>query len=53
MPKMRRKGDLPTKTCRKCGRLFVWRHKWAHDWDRVLFCSQRCRAQGNGNRGSG
>lgn len=44
--KMRRKSDLPTKTCVACGRPFAWRRKWARDWDRVLYCSDRCRQGG-------
>ncbi|WP_083626469.1 DUF2256 domain-containing protein [Rhodovulum sp. ES.010] len=40
---MRRKADLPTKTCASCGRPFAWRRKWAKDWDSVRFCSVRCR----------
>jgi len=31
--KMRRKSDLPQKLCKTCGRPFVWRKKWAKDWD--------------------
>ena len=40
---MRRKGDLPTKTCATCGRPFAWRKKWADHWDEVRYCSERCR----------
>ena len=43
MPKMVRKGDLPTKDCTECGLAFAWRKKWARDWDAVKFCSERCR----------
>ena len=43
MAKMRRKGDLPTKTCVTCGLDFAWRKKWAKDWDEVKYCSERCR----------
>lgn len=43
MPKMRRKGDLPRKTCTACGREMVWRKAWAKVWDEVKFCSDRCR----------
>ncbi|WP_309301308.1 DUF2256 domain-containing protein [Roseovarius sp. TE539] len=43
---MRKKGDLPQKTCRACGRPFSWRRKWARDWDNVRFCSLRCRRTG-------
>jgi hypothetical protein len=46
MPKMRRKSDLPSKTCRS-SLPFTWRKKWERDWDNVKYCSDRCR------RGSG
>ncbi|MCJ7422230.1 DUF2256 domain-containing protein [Sphingomicrobium astaxanthinifaciens] len=41
----RKKGDLPEKTCARCGRPFAWRRKWAHVWDEVRYCSDRCRGQ--------
>ena len=44
MPKMRRKSDLPTKTCAACGLPFTWRKKWERDWNNVKFCSDRCRS---------
>lgn len=44
MPRMIRKGDLPTKDCATCGRPFAWRRKWARDWDNVRHCSDRCRS---------
>ncbi len=37
------KANLPSKTCPVCGRPFAWRRKWARDWDRVVYCSARCR----------
>ena len=43
MPPMRRKGDLPTKTCAACGRPFAWRRKWQAVWDEVKTCSERCK----------
>lgn len=43
MPRMRRKADLPTKTCLTCGLPFAWRKKWERDWDNVRYCSDRCR----------
>ena len=43
MPKMRKKSDLPTKTCLACGLPFAWRKKWERDWDNVKYCSDRCR----------
>lgn len=33
----------PTKRCPRCGRDFSWRRKWARVWDRVVYCSERCR----------
>lgn len=44
MPRMRRKSDLPTKTCAACGLPFTWRKKWERDWDNVRYCSDRCRS---------
>lgn len=41
---MRKKQDLPVKTCQSCGRPFTWRKKWARDWENVKTCSDRCRA---------
>lgn len=43
MPKMRRKADLPVKTCAQCGREMVWRKAWARVWDEVRYCSDKCR----------
>jgi hypothetical protein len=40
---MRKKTDLPQKTCAACGRPFAWRRKWARDWEVVRYCSDRCR----------
>ncbi|MAK94047.1 MAG: hypothetical protein CMQ69_05495 [Gammaproteobacteria bacterium] len=40
-----RKPFLPEKFCPVCGRPFSWRKKWERDWDRVLYCSERCRRQ--------
>ncbi|MBL8863649.1 MAG: DUF2256 domain-containing protein [Planctomycetes bacterium] len=37
------KEHLPRKTCAACGRPFVWRRKWARDWEHVRWCSDRCR----------
>ena len=43
MARMRKKADLPQKTCAACARPFVWRKKWARVWDEVRFCSDACR----------
>ncbi|MYL23148.1 DUF2256 domain-containing protein [Vreelandella massiliensis] len=40
---MRRKADLPQKSCAYCQRPFTWRKKWARCWDDVRYCSERCR----------
>jgi hypothetical protein len=40
---MRKKADLPTKICARCGRPFAWRKRWARVWDEVRYCSDRCR----------
>ncbi|RRV10246.1 DUF2256 domain-containing protein [Pseudomonas sp. v388] len=40
---MKRKADLPVKTCVVCGLPFSWRKKWARCWDEVRYCSERCR----------
>jgi hypothetical protein len=45
MPKMRKKSELPTKTCAACGRPFAWRKAWARVWDDVRYCSDRCRKE--------
>jgi len=45
---MRRKSDLPVKTCQACGRPMVWRKAWAKVWDEVKYCSDRCRKKKGG-----
>ncbi|WP_459697792.1 DUF2256 domain-containing protein [Acidisoma sp. C75] len=45
---MRKKADLPAKTCATCGRPFVWRRKWAKVWAEVLYCSDACRDRRGG-----
>lgn len=46
MPNGTAKRDLPSKTCPVCGLPFLWRKKWARDWDTVVYCSDKCRAVG-------
>jgi hypothetical protein len=41
---MRRKEQLPQKTCAACGRPFAWRKTWARCWAEVRFCSDACRS---------
>lgn len=43
---MRKKRELPVKTCTRCGLPFAWRRKWARCWDAVRYCSERCRRGG-------
>tara|TARA_Y100001970_G_scaffold179624_1_gene218695 strand:+ start:158 stop:292 length:135 start_codon:yes stop_codon:yes gene_type:complete len=31
------------KVCRTCKMPFDWRKKWERDWNKVLYCSERCR----------
>ncbi|MGB3721542.1 MAG: DUF2256 domain-containing protein [Pacificimonas sp.] len=49
MARMRKKGDLPSKTCPVCKRPFNWRKKWARDWENVVYCSEKCRRSGKGD----
>lgn len=42
---MHQKPYLPAKLCAVCKRPFVWRKKWAKQWDQVKYCSERCRRQ--------
>jgi hypothetical protein len=46
MPKMVKKGDLPSKICAACQKPFAWRKKWAKIWDQVRYCSTACRKRG-------
>jgi hypothetical protein len=46
MPRGIRKAELPSKICAGCGRPFLWRKKWSRDWERVKYCSERCRGKG-------
>lgn len=48
MARMRKKADLPVKTCAACGRPMVWRKRWAKVWDTVQYCSDRCRGARKG-----
>ncbi|WP_101319852.1 DUF2256 domain-containing protein [Aeromonas sobria] len=40
---MHRKPHLPEKICPVGQRPFSWRRKWAHSWEEVRYCSERCR----------
>lgn len=46
MTRMRKKSDLPSKSCAHCLLPFTWRKKWARDWEQVKYCSERCRRAG-------
>ena len=50
MPRGVSKADLPEKTCPVCQRPFAWRKKWERDWERVIYCSERCRRAGATDR---
>ncbi len=39
-------SEQPEKYCAVCGRRMVWRKKWRHNWDRVMYCSRACRKAG-------
>nr|WP_255536352.1 DUF2256 domain-containing protein [Pacificimonas pallii] len=41
---------MPQKTCPVCHRPFSWRKKWARDWDQVIYCGEKCRRTGKGDR---
>jgi hypothetical protein len=43
MARMRKKAELPQKTCPVCQRPFAWRRKWARSWEQVVYCSDACR----------
>nr|WP_262899726.1 DUF2256 domain-containing protein [Winogradskyella alexanderae] len=45
MPKRIKKEHLPEKICPVCERPFLWRKKWAKDWENVKYCSEKCRRQ--------
>lgn len=32
-----------TKPCASCGRTITWRKKWEKDWEKIRYCSERCR----------
>lgn len=44
------KQHLARKTCPVCQRPFNWRKKWRHNWDNVVYCSDRCRRQRHSGR---
>ncbi len=37
------KQKLPTKICLTCGRPFQYRKKWSKDWNKINYCSERCK----------
>lgn len=45
-----KKGQLPSKNCPICNRPFEWRKKWARDWEKVIYCSERCQRQAKRRR---
>ncbi|WP_162128354.1 DUF2256 domain-containing protein [Flavobacterium phycosphaerae] len=45
----KKKQNLPSKVCLVCNRPFSWRKKWQKVWEEVKYCSDKCRANKNGN----
>ncbi|WP_409934490.1 DUF2256 domain-containing protein [Methylophilus sp. VKM B-3414] len=39
------KTQLPSKLCQQCGKPMTWRKAWAKNWEKVKYCSERCRRQ--------
>ncbi|MDB2544151.1 DUF2256 domain-containing protein [Woeseiaceae bacterium] len=31
------------KICPICNLSFQWRKKWRNNWDKVIYCSEKCR----------
>ncbi len=46
---MIKKSNLPSKICLNCKKSFYWRKKWKRDWDKVKFCSKKCKGQFKSN----
>ena len=44
------KQHLPSKDCPVCHKPFVWRKKWARNWETVIYCSERCQRQAKQQR---
>ncbi|MFC4412393.1 DUF2256 domain-containing protein [Kaistella carnis] len=42
-----KKQNLPSKICPVCEIPFAWRKKWQKDWEKVLYCSQKCKMNKN------
>ncbi|MBL0765253.1 DUF2256 domain-containing protein [Marivirga atlantica] len=40
-----KKEHLPSKICPVCRLPFSWRKKWERNWERVKYCSERCRRE--------
>ena len=43
---MHKKLNLPKKNCVQCGLEFLWRKKWSRDWEKVKYCSEKCKRTG-------
>jgi hypothetical protein len=41
------KQNLPLKMCVVCEKPFTWRKKWEKVWDKVKYCSDKCRMSKN------
>ena len=40
---MIKKENFPAKICVVCERPFTWRKKWQKVWDKVKYCSEKCK----------
>jgi hypothetical protein len=45
-----KKVNMPSKICAVCNKPFDWRKKWELNWDKVIYCSERCRRNKNSKR---
>ena len=41
------KINTPHKICIVCSKPFTYRKKWRNCWDKVKYCSKRCRGKKN------
>ena len=39
------KNGFEPRICMVCEKPFEWRKKWARDWERVKYCSEKCQKQ--------
>ncbi|WP_307570812.1 DUF2256 domain-containing protein [Pantoea anthophila] len=44
------KKSLPVRYCQTCKKPMSWRKKWERCWEKVKYCSERCRRAAHGQR---